>query len=58
MLQPKVKSKLQQQLAEIKCEEGTDWLKELVQLLVQELLETQFSEFLGADPTHAARLSK
>jgi len=50
MSQPQVRSKLQQQLAKIKGEEGTDWLKELVQWIVQELLEMQFSEFLGAEP--------
>ncbi len=29
---------------------GTDWLRELVEWLVQELLELEFSEFLGAEP--------
>jgi transposase-like protein len=50
MPQQSVRSKLQQKLEEIKIDEGTDWLKELVQWIVQELLDAKFSEFLGAQP--------
>ncbi len=44
-------NRLQQRLQKIK-EDGReeDWLRQLVEWLVQELLETEFSEFLGADP--------
>lgn len=50
MPQPTVKTKLQQKLEEIKTDEGNDWLKDLVQWIVQELLDAKFSEFLGAQP--------
>jgi len=50
MPQQPVETKLQRRLEEIKSAEGTDWLKELVQWIVQELLEEKFSEFLGAEP--------
>jgi len=52
MSQPeKLQSKLQQRLEELKIEDkGGDWLKGLVEWLVQELLEHRFSEFVGAAP--------
>lgn len=40
-------SKLQQRLSELK---GDDWLKELVEWLLQEALEQRFTEFVGAEP--------
>jgi putative transposase len=43
--------KLRQQLEAIKgTEEGTDWLRELVEWMIQELLDLEFKEFLGAEP--------
>ena len=52
MSQPeKLQSKLQQRLEELKDEDqGGDWLRELVEWLVQELLEQRFTEFVGAAP--------
>lgn len=51
MSQPELKSKLQQRLSELKGEDGVgDWLKEMVEWLVQELLEHRFTEFVGAQP--------
>ncbi|MGD8752581.1 MAG: transposase [Anaerolineales bacterium] len=45
-----LRQKLRQQLQTIQeTDAGTDWLQELVEWLVQELLELEFSEFLGAE---------
>ena len=46
-----LKQRLRQQLQALQeTGAGTDWLHELVEWLVQELLELEFSEFLGAEP--------
>ena len=46
-----LKQRLRQQLHAVQeTGAGTDWLRELVEWLVQELLELEFSEFLGAEP--------
>ncbi|MGD2156153.1 MAG: transposase [Anaerolineales bacterium] len=46
-----LRQKLRQQLQTIQeTDAETDWLQELVEWLVQELLELEFSEFLGAEP--------
>jgi transposase-like protein len=46
-----LRQKLRQQLEAIKgTEEGTDWLRELAEWMIQELLDLEFSEFLGAEP--------
>lgn len=52
MSQPEsLQSKLQQRLSELKGEDqGGDWLRELVEWLVQEVLEHRFTEFVGAEP--------
>jgi transposase-like protein len=31
-------------------DEGKDWLRDLVEWLVQELLDVEFSEFMAAEP--------
>lgn len=42
---------LRQQLEELKeADEGRDWLRELVEWVLQQLLELEFTEFLGAQP--------
>ncbi|TAN35172.1 IS256 family transposase [Patescibacteria group bacterium] len=49
MSQP-LREKLQQELEKLKAGDGdTDWLKGLVHWLLQELLELEFSQFLGAE---------
>ncbi len=46
-----LRQRLRQQLQTLqKSDAGRDWLRELVEWLVQELLELEFSEFLGAEP--------
>lgn len=46
-----LRRKLRQQLQTLQeTDTETDWLPELVEWLVQELLELEFSEFLGAEP--------
>ena len=43
--------KLQQQLETLKeDDERTDWLRDLVGWLLQEMLNLEFKEFLGAEP--------
>ena len=46
-----LRQRLRQQLDNIEeVNEGTDWLRDLVEWLVQELLEVEFSEFIAAEP--------
>jgi len=46
-----LQEKLRRKLEEVKSEEpGTDWLRDLVEWLYQEMLEMEFSAHLGADP--------
>ena len=46
-----LQEKLRRKLEEVKSEEpGTDWLRDLVEWLYQEMLEMEFSAQLGADP--------
>jgi transposase-like protein len=46
-----LKQRLRQQLQALQeTGAGGDWLRELVEWLVQELLELEFSEYLGAEP--------
>jgi transposase-like protein len=43
--------KLRKKLEEVKSEEGgTDWLRDLVEWLYQQMLEMEFAEHLGAEP--------
>lgn len=50
MSQQELRSKLQQELHKLKTGEGdADWLKELVHWLLQELLELEFTQFVGAE---------
>lgn len=45
-----MKEKLQKKLEEVKSEEpGSDWLRELVEWLYQEMLEMEFSDHMGAE---------
>jgi len=48
MSQP-LQEKLQQALMELKSGQEVGWFKELVQWLLQQLLELEFSQFLGAE---------
>lgn len=48
MSQP-LREKLQQALEDLKSGEETGWLKELLEWLLQELLELEFTQFLGAE---------
>jgi transposase-like protein len=52
MSQPEdtLEEKLRQQLRRLKEDEEADWLRELVGWVLQELLELEFTEFLGAEP--------
>lgn len=46
-----LREKLRQYLETIKqSEKGTEWLRELVEWLVQEMLNLEFKEYLGAEP--------
>lgn len=46
-----LRQKLRQQLEAIKgTEEGKDWLKELVEWLIQGLLDLEFTDFIGTEP--------
>ena len=46
-----LEEKLRRKLEEVKSgEAGTDWLRDLVEWLYQEMLEMEFSAQLGADP--------
>ena len=49
MSQP-LPEKLQQALEDLKSGNEVEWLKELVEWLLQELLEWEFTHFLGAEP--------
>jgi len=52
MSQPQdtLREKLRQQLRRLKEDGEADWLRELVEWVLQELLELEFTEFLGAEP--------
>jgi len=44
-----LKERLQQALEDLKAGEEVGWLKELMEWLLQELLELEFTHFLGAE---------
>jgi len=52
MSQPEdtLREKLRQQLRKLKEDGEADWLRELVEWVLQELLELEFTEFLRAEP--------
>ncbi len=46
-----LRQRLRQHLDNIEeVKEGTDWLRDLVEWLVQELLDVEFSEFMAVEP--------
>jgi len=54
-----VREKLRQYLETIKqSEKGTDWLRELVEWIIQEMLSLEFNENLGAEPTERSEERK
>ena len=52
MSQPEdtLREKLRQQLRKLKEDGEADWLRELMEWVLQELLELEFTEFLRAEP--------
>jgi transposase-like protein len=45
-----LKDQLRQFIKNLKKDEDNDWLREMVEMLTQEMLEVEFEEFLGAEP--------
>lgn len=45
-----LRAQLRQFITNLEKQDDNDWLRELVELLSQELLEVEFEEFLGAEP--------
>lgn len=45
-----LKNQLRQFITNLKKDDDHDWMRELVEMLTQEMLEVEFEEFLGAEP--------
>jgi len=45
-----LRKQIRQLISNLEESDDEDWLRELVEMLAQELLEVEFEEFLGAEP--------